>query len=602
MSEKLSKPWLVLCFVIASIPAILLGRAILINTVDLIFGDEWGVVWFYNYKFLQGNLTLNDLIQQHNESRLLFPKIIFFGLAALNHFHYSTYNESILIFATACLISINIFLLSRFTLLLAPWKYLLLLTLANLLIFSPIQWQNWNWGIQLIVFMPIACISTALVLTKLKLRFWIIAVTTALLGTISTFSYANGMLFWVTVFPGLAFTQISDWKQLRQSLSSRWKVLALWLVFAVLNIGFYFYQYKKPPYHPSFFEAFKKPVDAVLYLLTFLGSPVAAGSLLAAQIMGAVVLSYFVWLIIRLWQHRHHQGWLQRVYPWLCLAAYTLLSAVITTGGRVGFGVIQALDSRYTTFSAYLWVAVLYLAAVSWHESQLGEGQKASQSTRWFRVISSLVLFVMLLMQSFSWSHGQRKMEQQYRNRLYGKACMLTQEIIVQVDCMKNYVFPPFEINGLVSNVSRELNQRNAIRPNLMTSQAFQTAAQTEGSASYGYIETLSPTTLDNSIKVVGWAVLSEHKQPAHGVLLAALTRNGVAVPLAVAPVKGKRPDVTQLIGPSRYRNRRLGWKATLPTVAIPSDATEVIALAIDVHSGQLHRLQGSHQIQQKPS
>ncbi|HIK13716.1 MAG TPA: hypothetical protein IGS53_00205 [Leptolyngbyaceae cyanobacterium M33_DOE_097] len=599
MPKPLFKPWLILCFVIAIAPAILLGNAVFSNTVDLIFGDEWGVVWFYNYKFLQGNLTLDDLMQQHNESRLLFPKLVFFGLAALNQFRYNTYNECILMFAVACLVSLNVFLLSRLTLPLRSWQHLLLAAIANLLIFSPMQHENWGWGIQLIVFIPIACVTTALVVTKLKLNFTAIAFVTALLGSISTFSYANGMLFWAVIFPALLAVRVPSFKQVKNTAISRWKIILVWLIFVIFNVIFYFHNYQKPGYHPSFLEALKKPLDSILYLLAFLGSPLGAGSLFASQIMGSILLICLIWIGVQLWHHRHEQ-WLQMLYPWLCMGAYTLLSAIITTDGRVGFGVGQAMSPRYTTFSAYGWVALVYLIAALWLQRETIALSQTKRSQ--LLGISAIgLLVIMLVMQIFSWSHGQRRMEVQYRNRLYGKSCLLAQELIVETDCIKAFVFAPFQPNegDIVIAVSEGLESRNAWQPGLIALQEFNeaVASQASGSTLYGYVDTPTSQDVGGFFKFGGWSVLPEYKYPAHGVMLVALDAQGKPTPFAIAPVKKKRSDVKQVIGTSEYRSQRYGWEMNVPKARIPADATQVIALAIDTHTGNLHRLVGSTQL-----
>ncbi|HIK13715.1 MAG TPA: hypothetical protein IGS53_00200 [Leptolyngbyaceae cyanobacterium M33_DOE_097] len=597
--KTVSKLWLIFCFIAAIAPAILLGNAVFHYTVDLIFADEWGIALSYLY-FLQGNLSFEWLITQQNESRLFFPKLIFVGLAILNNFQYNTFNNSILTFSTACLVSLNVFLLSRFTLPLAAWQHLLLVALANLLIFSPMQHDNWDWGIQLIVFLPIACVTTALVVTKLKLKFSVIALLTALLGTVSTFSYANGMLFWGIVYPTLLVTQVPSFKQLKHFAIRRWKPLSIWLAYAVLNIGYYFHNYKKPVGHPSFLEALKKPVDAIRYLLAFLGAPLGAGNLLTAQIMGSLLLICFVWIGIEAWRRRNREGWLQVIYPWLCIGAYTLISAIVTTAGRLGFGVIQAIDSRYTTFSAYGWVALVYLVAALLlnHDPTALPQPKRGQLLR-----SSAIglLVIMLVVQSFSWSYGQRRMKLQHRYRLYGKSCLLAQELVIETDCMKAFVFPPFiAMDGFVQSISKELNHRNGWELDLMTLREVDAAISSQNAKDtlYGYLDTAFSQDINGYFKFGGWAVLPEYKYPAHGVMLVALDAKGTSTPLAIAPVDKKRRDVAKVIGTSDYRSQRFGWEMNVPKERIPSDATQVIGLAIDTHTGKLHKLAGVSQLQ----
>jgi len=603
MRQNSKKTLLVLvCFILAIAPVIALGKFLASNPINLIFGDEWVIAATY-VKMLQGNLTFQDLMSQHNESRLFFPELIFFGLANLTG-DYNTYRETILMFITAGLVSLNIFMLSRLTLSLQNWQHLALLAIANLLIFSPMQWENWIWGIQLIVFIPIASITTVLVLTKLNLDFRIIAVLSAALCTFSTFSYANGMLSWVVVFFALVIAKNQTWRQIKTSLFNRKITLSLWLIVAFLNISYYFHNYTKPSYHPSFLEGIKKPIASLLYFLTFIGSPLGAGSLLASQIIGAIGILVFGWVCFENWKSRSYSGWLPTVYPWFCIAIYSLLSAVVTTGGRVGFGIDQAMAPRYVTFSSYFWVATIYLVTVVWSSQYFKSKKSATHSTQLLRWSSLLLLGSLLAMQSFSWSHGYRFLQLYQTYRLYGKSCILAQDLVLQRDCLRDHVFPPFDVNStetsFIQTVSKELDNRQLLKPGLITAQALQTAiTQPQNSIRYGKLDTAIAPETNGTFTFGGWAALPELKQPAHGVLLTAVTQTGMTVPIAIAPTNGKRPDVVEVLGRPSYRLS--GWMAIVPAAKIPPDATQVLALGINAQTGQLHLLKGNSRIERTP-
>ncbi|NJM28324.1 MAG: hypothetical protein HC856_09135 [Pseudanabaena sp. RU_4_16] len=218
--------------------------------------------------------------------------------------------------------------------------------IANLIIFSPVQWDNWLWGIQVVVFIPIACITTAISVCysqlSLNTKFGICLG----LAIVSTFSYANGILYWAIVFPVL----LPSW---RNWLAHQRLVLAWWLSFAIACLV-YFYNYQKPSQTPSFAYALLHPLEAGNYFLAFLGTPLGFGSalpnVLLASVVGLAILSLTGGICLYFYKHRT-----VLVYPnrgWLMLGAYSLLSASITTLGRVGFGIEQATSSRYTTFFA----------------------------------------------------------------------------------------------------------------------------------------------------------------------------------------------------------------------------------------------------------
>ena len=93
--------------------------------------------------------------------------LIFIGLAYLTN--WDVRYEMLVIFLLTCIISLNVYCLSRLTLRSNFITVLFLLAISNLLIFSPAQYENWLWGIQVVVYIPIACLTGYLVIAKKKL-------------------------------------------------------------------------------------------------------------------------------------------------------------------------------------------------------------------------------------------------------------------------------------------------------------------------------------------------------------------------------------------------------------------------------------------------
>ena len=115
--------------------------------VDVPYWDQWEYVGFFDH-LSKGTLTLKELFSQHNEYRQLFPNIIFVCLGRLTN--WNVRYEMIVIFGMAVIVSFNIFRLSELTIKGSKWKKYLLLILANLLIFSPAQFENWLFGVQIV--------------------------------------------------------------------------------------------------------------------------------------------------------------------------------------------------------------------------------------------------------------------------------------------------------------------------------------------------------------------------------------------------------------------------------------------------------------------
>ena len=82
--------------------------------------------------------------------------------------------------------------------------------------------------------------------------------------------------------------------------------------------------------------------------------------------------------------------------PWLALVLYAILSAAATGVGRLGFGVNQALSSRYTTFSTLFIISGL-LIAIFWVKNHLRNSKQLP--TKLIVLISSIsTLFLVLVL------------------------------------------------------------------------------------------------------------------------------------------------------------------------------------------------------------
>lgn len=118
--------------------------------VDIPYADEWTFAPLL-VKAHTHALTFSDFFEQHNEHRYIFPKLL---LVAFTYLSGGNLRVQMLFSVLLCgLTSLNLWLILRRTLPLAPEKRLLLLTLLNLVLFSPVQAENWTWGFQFALFL-----------------------------------------------------------------------------------------------------------------------------------------------------------------------------------------------------------------------------------------------------------------------------------------------------------------------------------------------------------------------------------------------------------------------------------------------------------------
>src|SRR5215831_6499339 len=121
-------------------PAILLAVLLPLYWVDVPQYDEWDSVTLFEH-LSQHTLTVGLLFKQVNEYRQFFPNVIFVALGKLTH--WDLRYEMILIFIAACLISLNVRRLAALTTETSEGFFAVLFLVANLVIFSLTQYENW---------------------------------------------------------------------------------------------------------------------------------------------------------------------------------------------------------------------------------------------------------------------------------------------------------------------------------------------------------------------------------------------------------------------------------------------------------------------------
>ena len=215
------------CLFFAALPACLIVLLIAAYSLDFPFEDEWALAPFF-VKYANSTLTFSDLFAQQVEYRQFFPNLIIIGVGWLTR--WNVRYEMLISFLLSCFISFNIYRLGEATVGRDSRDRLLAYLAANLMIFSPMQYENWLQGQQLIYFIPIACVTTCLRIAYSSLSTGLKFAICMCLATISSFSAANGLLCWVVVLPALA------WVKTRSGLARlRWLV-ALWMVgFALIR-------------------------------------------------------------------------------------------------------------------------------------------------------------------------------------------------------------------------------------------------------------------------------------------------------------------------------------------------------------------------------
>ncbi|MGD1809281.1 hypothetical protein ACP6PL_28140 [Dapis sp. BLCC M126] len=557
-------------FCLIFLPVLFMGICILKYSVNFPFSDQWPLAIMFE-KIYAGNLSFSDLFSQFHESRKFFPRLIFIGLAYLTN--WDVRYEMLVIFLLTCIVSLNVYWLSRLTLKNNFITTLFLLAISNLLIFSPAQYENWLWGIQVVVYIPIACLTGCLVIAQKKLSLKTKLIICFCLCTVSTFSYANGMLTWVLVFPGLTILASGKWQEI--FTKNIWIILGGLFGF-IANLVVYFYNYQKPDKHPSFLSAISHPVDTFHYFLTFLGAPLAFENLTVATIIGVLVFSLWVficWQLFRLVKTDFLL--LHRLIVWLIIGVYAIISGAVTAVGRVGFGVSQALAPRYTAFSLYLMVSLIYLLAIFLQVTTQNNTRK-----KLIRYNSLLLISILLVLHINTAINALDRMSDRRVILLQSKACLLMINVIHKDECLVMKRSPEPLIK--TANILDELG---FLQPGLVKRKNIQDIAEELNSdLVYGYFDTVNQ--IDNQTYIAnGWAILPERGEVADGVILTYENAEGEATIFKLINQRMPRPSVREYFDNSDYLDS--GWQKSFTVEEIPQGTVKLKAWAFDTDSGK---------------
>jgi len=438
------------------VPCCVLAVLIAFCSVNVPFWDQWDFATLF-VNASNGSLGISDLLAQHTESRPFFPRLFFLGAGWLTHWDVRL--EMFMSLALVALTAGNIYRLCRITFGDAnAWTWLCC-CLVNLLLFNPVQHENWLWGMQLMLYTPAACISTCLVLLASPRPANAKFLACAALCTVATFSYANGMCAWLLVLPALLCAVP------REQIA---RIGGAWMTAFGANLFVYFSGYISPA-RPGFSEALKHPLDALHFLCMFLGSPLGWGfgsrSMLISTLFGAAILVILAGLVLVLIQKKQRSLWLLAM-PWLVLAGYGLITSAITTLGRFPFGFGQALVSRYIAFSIYALVGLLGVLLLLMSASQ--EDEADSDEPRVPRLRAKMAAFALLavfvLTQAATYRAGIGKMQTARRERAYGKACLLCIQHTDE-EGLGRLIYPDVAV---LKTRAQELNAAKMLSPELV--------------------------------------------------------------------------------------------------------------------------------------
>jgi hypothetical protein len=599
--RSLSALWLSLSLA----PALLLGALLARYAIDLPVGDAWYTPGnLYSALASERGVTIADLLAQHNESRKLFPRLIFLAIARLAG--WNTRVELAVIFAVVCGIALALFALNRRTVADCGLAGLAL-ALSCLLLFSPSQWENWAYTIQLVIFLPFLCVVACLLISRgATALHWKVAAA-MLLSTVATYSSGSGMLCWVVAFVALflrphalraepeAVRRDSEPADRRAAaradtspgsrLSRPWLLLVLFLAAWAGNLFVYFRDYTVYPTTSHVTSVIGNPIAALRFWLALAGSIVGAEDPLASELAGCAVIVLFASLAITGWRSARDAS-----FEWTILGFHALATDLLIAAARFPDGP----PSRYQSFSLYVWVAAFHLAAIVLPRRLHDEQQRR----RWMTlVVSTVTLF--LLLHSVSFARGAVHLANLSVERGRGRACLQFVDFNRDRPCfLSSLRIAPDD------DILRNLHAASGIGlfdPPLARGNDL--APLAAGRPSAGSLDTVTTRRAGRGwrAEVRGRLRRCTGCEEVTAVVIAWESPDGTTRPFAVAPVTEEYADLSDVL--RGFAHTGDSWSTSIDmTEAVPEPATRLAiahsrrltAWGVERRSGALHPMDGS--------
>ncbi|MGB3513481.1 MAG: hypothetical protein WBA93_30570 [Microcoleaceae cyanobacterium] len=364
-----------LTFIVIATSAIFLPALFVLYMIskagELLNFDYWWMI--QNIYSIDGFSTnIFDWMFRANEHFVLIPAIIY----ALNIVITKGSNIGLCLatFFLACIQGILLIALVPNTLKKYRTILLLLILFISVFNFTPAAAHNWmrgysglHWVIaNLFVIASIFCVNK---LVESQENKWVIAsISWGILGCIS---YSTALGIW----PILCAVAILFKLPKRFTIS--------YIIFSILVIGIYFLTYTTPSHHPSLSKL--NLINIVAYIPVYLGAifthniPVASTIGWLGLILTGIFFTY--WLF-----SSYPQDWL----PSLSIITYTLGTALMAAVSRSGFGVEQAIASRYATLPSLFWLSLIILIFL------LIQQQQPTLKKQWYFVMPLVAVLTIL--------------------------------------------------------------------------------------------------------------------------------------------------------------------------------------------------------------
>jgi hypothetical protein len=560
--------------VLCSLPALCAFYMMWTHWVPVPFWDEWDTPGAQLASYYRGTLTFAELCSQHNEHRLLFPRLIWLPLAIVAG--WDVRHGMVLTFCFVCLGSAGLYQLLRSANGSALGR-VFAFGLMNLVLFSPRQYETFLVGAQGQTFVPTFMLVLALLVNLSGKSLRTKTLVNAALAHVSSYSFGNGMLVWLLAFP--METESPELPASRPSQRILWRTV--YILAAGLSVASYFISYRHPSTTPPIVSPLAQLPGFVRFVLVWIGS---LFSMDAPALCGAIVLLVFSVLVAAAILQMRRTGIWRSHYPWLILGCYAVISGCVAAMARLGFDYSMAGEARYAAFSAFPYIAILGLGF------SVNSGRKPRALTS--RIAFPAAVFSLALILTL-WAIAFKKERRLLRTLTpaweHSLLVVRWSEAIPQNPEIA--LLSPYPLQELVGTI-RTLAQNDALRPRLV-SQKLASAINERPDANAPSGGTLEAANIDATghLTFQGWARLPDQGRPADCVVLGFETSEGAWKPFCVVETGGKRPDMARFSGTGALA--RAGFSGRVDATSLPPGEITLKAWAIDLQNERAFPVSG---------
>jgi hypothetical protein len=256
--------------------------------------------------------------------------------------------------------------------------------LANSLLFTPLQWENFLWAAQPFFLWPMGAVLVALLILLTRLGWRAKLCLSLALALVTTHTFSHGLPIWALVPATVVLKRDFGPRRVRRTFLLVWFAVAVVVLVPYFSVGgmrntseashAFGTEPGQQVRKTSIQAVLRDPLEPARFSVSMLGSPFARIGVFApadvAPFCGAAVTLLFAGLVLLWSRHfRDQEAW-HRGLPWVLLGGYGLGLCLLTAVGRASrTGEGYALLPHYISIAIYPALATLPLGVLALRET-----------------------------------------------------------------------------------------------------------------------------------------------------------------------------------------------------------------------------------------